>query len=253
MQIDWTLLTYLIVGIFVLSGFSSGWWKEAIIAFFLGALVFLLQNPTLAQAAIDIINSLLALVPDSLVNFFENALGVTLNLQIDASASGTWLMILLLGVLMTTQIGRSGLPNYALTPIGRLLGALLGGVNGFIILNLVREYLDGRSLPGGSETAGAAGAGMTLAGESSFGPAASTLSIQATNLPHFTILDSVVPWIIIGAGFLIFLAALTGSYFIESNKENMKKIARRTPFGYKPAPKPGKPSREDALRTLFGG
>jgi hypothetical protein len=234
MQIDWTVLTYLVVGIFVLTGFSSGWWKEAIIAFFLGILVFLLQNPNLAQSVIDTINSLLALVPASVVNFFENILGTTINVQIDASASSTWLMILFVGILITTQVGRLGLPaSYFLTSFGRLLGAVLGGVNGFVILSLVREYLDGRSLPGGTDAATSAVAGITLAGESSFGPAASSLSIQATNLPRFTILDSAVPWIIVGVGFLIFLAALTGSYTVESNKENMKKISRRTPFGYR--------------------
>lgn len=234
MQINWTVLTYLVVGIFVLSGFSSGWWKEAIIAFFLGSLVFLLQNPTSAQSVIDTINSLLALVPASIVNFFENTLGTTINLQLDASASGTWLMILFVGFLIVTQIGRLGLPaNYFLTSFGRLLGAVLGGINGFVFLSLVREYLDGRSLPGSTTATTSAVAGITLAGESSFGPAASSLSIQATNLPRFTILDSAVPWIIVGIGFLIFLAALAGSYTVESNEENMKKISRRTPFGYR--------------------
>lgn len=253
MEIDWTVLTYLVVGISVLVGFSSGWWKEAIITFFLGLLVFLLQNPEFAQTLVDSINSLLALVPDSIITFFENVLGREINLQIDASAPSTWLLILFGGILIAIQLGRFGLPaNYYLTPIGSIFGALLGGVNGFIILNLVREYLDGRSLPGGSDIATPAVAGITMAGESSFGPAASSLSIQATNLPRFTILDSLVPWIIVGIGLLILLVALTGSITVESNKENMKKITRRTPFGYKAA-KTKPPSREECLKILFGG
>jgi len=249
MQIDWTLLTYLVVGFFVLTGFSAGWWREAVIAFFLGLLVFLLQNPDLAQAMIDGLNSLLA----SVFTFLNGILGTSLSFQIDATASGTWVMILLVGVFILTQIGRSGLPgNYALATIGRLFGAVLGGINGFVILNLVREYLDGRSIPGGPGTVETAVAGITLAGESSFGPAASNLSIQATNLPRFTILDSLVPWIIIGVSFLIFVAALTGSITVESNKENMKKIARRVPFGYKVVkPKPAPASPEELIKKLF--
>lgn len=235
MEIDWTLLSYLVVGIFALSGFSSGWWKEAIIALFLGFLVFLLQNPSLAQALVDSINSLLALVPDSIVAVFEELLGRNITLQIDATQSGTWLLILFLGILFTTQIGRLALPpSYFLSPIGRIMGALLGGFNGFVVLGLAREYLDGRGLPGaGEETATAGIAGMSLAGESSFGPAASSLSIQTTNLPTFTILDSIVPWIIVGIGLLIFIAAVTSSVTVQTNSENMKKVSRRTPFGYR--------------------
>ena len=47
-EINWSAITYYVIGLFALSGFFRGWWKEAITAFFLGILVFLLRTPDVA-------------------------------------------------------------------------------------------------------------------------------------------------------------------------------------------------------------
>ena len=240
MEINWTVLTYLVIGTFVLVGFSSGWWKEALVTFFLGALVFLLQDPDQAERFIGLINSGLAqvwsLLPDSTAVAVADALGVratAYGIQANAASPGTWLVILFGGMVAVTQLGRLLLPGiYSLSAAGRLLGSGLGGVNGLLVINLVREYLDGRSLPGSMATAASTG-GLQIVGGSAYGAATSNLSVQAANLPNSTILDSFAPWVIVGGGVALLLAAVLSSVTIQSNAQKMRKISHRRPFGYK--------------------
>ena len=230
MVIDWTVFTYLVVGIFILVGFSSGWWKEAIVAFFLGILVFFLQNPAQAASVIDGINGVITKVYSFLPGSIKEVLGDPF--QLDPSSPTTWLGILIIGLVIATQIGRLGLPgSYNLRPLGRLLGAAIGGINGLIAINLVREYMDGRGLPGSPATM--ATAEITVAGASSYGPAASEAAVAFTDLPSSTILDSAAPWLIVGIAVFLVVAALISSFAVKSNSENMKKISRQRPFGYR--------------------
>ena len=216
------------------------------VAFFLGVLIFLLQNPGQAETFINYLNQFLSkgwgYLPDSVTQVTTSALALDTGggaIQADASSPATWLIVLLVGVVIFTQIGRLALPgSFTLSPLARLLGAGLGGVNGLLILNLIREYLDGRSLPGAEPLA--ASASITVIGESSFGPAASELSFQAAELPDFTILDSVAPWVIVGIGALVFIGALWNSIGIETNEQNMWRVTRSTPFGYNAPPPPEK-------------
>ena len=231
MVIDWTVLTYVIVGIFVLVGFSSGWWKEAIVAFFLGVLVFLLQNPDVAETVINGINQVLTTVWGYLPSSLKELTGGPIDL--DPSSATTWLLILIVGIVIFTQIGRLGLPGtYHVGIVGRVLGAALGGVNGLIIANLIREYMDGRSLPGSTAAAATASAEITLAGTGPAGPPASEVGVAFTNLPSATILDSAAPWLITGLAVLLVIAAVGNSIKVEKNAENMRKISRHKPFGY---------------------
>ncbi|MEW5956312.1 MAG: hypothetical protein AB1801_01215 [Chloroflexota bacterium] len=245
MEINWTVLTYFVIGLFILNGFFRGWWKEAITTVFLVILVFFLQQPSIAEAFTNIINTILNTIweflPDSLVellrNFFENGLGVQTAtngaIQADPSNGTTWLIVLVLFLVIAGLIGRSSLPygrsGYAVRPIGSILGGLVGGLNGLILINLVREYLDGRNLPGGTGTLPAE---ISMAGQGGGRVASAGLSIQATQLPDFTILDSFLPWIIIIIGLFIFWAALINRVGI-SSKDGFRKVDYRQPFGYK--------------------
>ena len=73
----------------------------------------------------------------------------------------------------------SGVSNggyaYTVRPTGSILGGLLGGLNGFLIINLIREYLDGRNLPGGGLPTEIASAGGGTVGTASSGLAGSAL------------------------------------------------------------------------------
>jgi len=217
-EIDWTVVSYFVIGLFALSGFLKGWWKEAVTAFFLGILVFLLVNPTAAQWVIDGINNVLEIfwgwLPASLKNLLSTNLGID-SFELDASSGQTWLAILIILLGFSITISRVFLSNrirdaesfaaYALTPLGSLLGGLLGGLNGFLIINLVREYLDGRNLPSGTEPLPTE---IAAAGSQSVSVASPGVGFVATDVPTISNLSEVLGWIVVGLGLLMLLLVL---------------------------------------------
>ncbi len=232
MGINWVVLTYFVVGVFALSGFYRGWWKEGLTTSLLVLLVFLLQQPTIAASLIALLNVVFDYIwsfsPDFFRSVFNGIFAITVadgqSFQLDANSPGTWLMIMLFLVLVTTMMGRYNSPGNAIQPMGSALGGLVGGLNGFILINLMREYLDGRGLPGGVSPTG----GISLASNSAVGMASPGVALQATNLPRFTILDGWTPWMIIIIGLLILFSLLRTRYSLQGLKVN-----RKVPYGYK--------------------
>ncbi|MEM7344735.1 MAG: hypothetical protein AAF485_10860 [Chloroflexota bacterium] len=247
MEINWTVLTYFVIGLFLLNGFYRGWWKEAVTTAFLGLLVFFLKQPGIAGIVVGFINTVLETIwailsghlKVFLTDLFETGLGIRTGgsaIQIDPSDPGTWLMMMLLFMMAATLLSRSSLPNhgqtgYAVKPVGGLLGGLIGGLNGFIVINLVREYLDGRNLPINStlpseivvnEGVSASSVGITSPG----------VGIQAVELPDFTILDSFLPWIIILIAVMVFIAAFRSRVALVKNQQGFRKVEFRQPYGY---------------------
>jgi hypothetical protein len=197
---------------------------------------------------VDVINQILAFIwgilPESiqatLSSFLETIFGVETNggpLQVDPGSPDNWLMYLLLFLVVTFFVTRFMLPHgyrggqgvsYEVTPIGAILGALLGGLNGFIILNLVQEYLYARNLPGGSpptEVAFAeAGAGVARA--------SSGLAIRAASVPAFTLFDGVLPWVLIILGGILFFSLFRTRLGLHS-KGGFRKVVYKVPYGYR--------------------
>ena len=258
MQIDWEVVTCLVIGFFAIVGFSRGWWKEGLTTLFLLILFILLRQPSWAQSFIDLINRIIdaiwSLIPDSVIEIFnQDIVGTTAAgtppIQADANSAGTWVVILILFIATSIFLGRIWLSSPP-TIQGSLLGLLIGALNGFFILNLVREYLDGRSLPGG-ETAAAASSQIVLAGNGAFAPPASSVSIQATDLPNFTILDSNIPWFIIVGGLLISFAVLRSRFKVLTNPKGMKKLSfKELPPFYKPPPPPKKTELDNFIKKV---
>ena len=246
MEINWTVLSYFVIGLFALNGFFRGWWKEAITTAFLVFLVFLLAQPQFADDFINIVNIVLetiyAILPAELLNLLQNSLQSTPStastasaasgtIQIDPGDGNTWLMLLIVFVAFAVLVSRFTLPDhgpgngYAVRPVGSILGGLVGGLNGLIIINLVREYVDGRNLP----------AGTSFSAQTAGGPASmasSGVSIQAVQVPSYTILDSYLPRIIIIIGLLIFLAALKNRVGV-SRENGFSKVDYKEPLGYR--------------------
>ena len=236
-EINWTVVTYIIIGVFVFNGFYRGWWKEAITTAFLAVLVFFLQQPGIAEAAIDFINGILdivwAIIPNTLIptidSFFEDVFAVSTNgepLQIDPSKSGNWLLILLLFLGISTIASRASLQGYRVSPMGSMLGGIVGGLNGFIVISLVREYLKATNLPRNP-------LGTEIASSQSGGIASSGVGFQAVNVPNITILDSFLPWIIIIGGILVFLMALNNRVALRSDGKGFRKVDYKRPLGYR--------------------
>jgi hypothetical protein len=238
MEIDWMFLLYLSVGFCAIIGFFRGWWKEAVTLFALTLLVILLQRPDWAQKVIDALNWLITQSWSLLYRVTGLALGSG-PYQFNAAQPGTWIIMLMILVGAAALIAQLVLPGYLtrVEMMGRLIGLVFGGVNGFLIINLLREYLDGRALPGRT----APSTEIAVVGNSAFGPASSTLSVQAVNLPTFTILDSYIPWLIIGFGLLLGVAAIKSRYRIVSKAGAGSKIERIPPYGYSKSSETPKP------------
>ena len=242
MQIDWTALTLAVIALFAISGFFRGWWKEAMMTAFFALLLFMLQMPQLADAFIGSINWVIDLIwgiiPNSLKPMAESILGVGVGEvpALDASNPSTWLIILIFVMLVSIVFSRftlrsdGGKTRYEVSPLGSLLGGLLGGLNGFIFMGLIREYLNGRNLPGGIDSTLPTEIVQTGSGPAAM--ASSEVTIQAVNIPPFTITDSFLPWVLVLIGLGVLLMALTNRTGI-SNQDGFRKIHTKTPFGYR--------------------
>jgi hypothetical protein len=131
-ELNWTTVTYLVIGLFALSGFFKGWWKEAITTFFLGILVLLLRIPAVSEQVMKWVNELLQTVnvnlSDTIRNYLSTYLGIS-SLQVDATQGQTWLVILFIVLVVSMVVGRLFLPGqvsggttYAVTPLGSFCG-----------------------------------------------------------------------------------------------------------------------------------
>ncbi len=246
-QLNWTVITYFVVAIFALNGYFRGWWKEAVTTVFLAILVFLLSLPGVAELFISTINSVLQTIWSALPASLQTLLNDTLHLglgvnttsaglQLNPGDPNTWFLVMMVFLIIAILLGRIGLTRdltkpglyYYPTLAGSILGAAIGMLNGYLISNLVREYLDGRNLPGGTTLASTGQ--ITFAGGGSAATAATSVGIQATDLPSFTILDSFLPWVIIGMGLLILFAVFTSRF----NRDGLNlKRKKEAPYGYK--------------------
>jgi len=240
-EVNWTVLTYMLIGLFAFSGFFKGWWKEAVVTIFLIFLVFLLQVPAAAQALIDLINFIIAALWGLLSetyriifgDFLKTGLGVETDggiPRIDAGESQTWLIILIIFLGLAILIGRITLPNsgrisrpyfgYPPTFGGSILGGILGGVNGWLIVSLVGAYLNGQNLPGGSSAA------ATLISPN-------TVLVQAVDVPTTTIQDSFLPWFFVALGLITLLMAIRSRVTVLKDKEGFRKLDYRPPLGHR--------------------
>ncbi|MBN1218776.1 MAG: hypothetical protein JXM69_07605 [Anaerolineae bacterium] len=240
--IDSTALALLVIGLFALIGFLKGWWKEAITTVFLAILVFFLLVPEAAQLFINAINSVIAFIwqilPSLIIDFLNSGLGTGVSgdvpPQLNAGSSQTWIIILIIFIGLAILIGRVGLPNsgrrtaaynsYLVTCGGALFGGLLGALNGWLIISLVRAYLQGSKLPGGGEPS------MASTAFSAASPG-NDVVIQAVDVPTATILDSFLPWLFAAIGLAVFIAALKSRYGIHE-QNGYRKIAYKSPAGH---------------------
>ncbi|MFQ5577646.1 MAG: hypothetical protein ACE5G8_11755, partial [Anaerolineae bacterium] len=121
-------------------------------------------------------------------------------------------------IIVSYFIGKTGVGDLKLTTGGRLFGGVLGLTNGFIVLSLLREYVLRRFLPGSGVSAAAA--------------VPDNLTLTISNVPRETIMDGFAIWVFIIGGALLLIIALSSRISYTSGK-----ISRRSPLGYVPGKK----------------
>lgn len=210
LQVDFNVVFYMVVGIFALAGFMRGWWKEAITTGILVFLLILLTNPELASTIISRINELLAQIRN--VEFVSAGATDSIS-DIDPAQNQIYIIVMVVLVIVSYFIGNSLEGNFNITTGGRIFGAVLGMTNGFIILSLLKEYVLGRYLPEGSFAASAT--------------APEQLSITVTNVPQTSITDGFAIWLLIFAGALILIYAITNKFSYTKGK-----FSTKPPLGY---------------------
>jgi hypothetical protein len=146
LPIEYSDLVTLFLFIFAIVGLMRGWYKEGVTAFFVAALAILVWQPEMASGVIDTINDLIKLVvmfiksgfslqPSALV-----AQKVDPAVLLDAESYRLYIVVTIVLIAVSYVVGEATF-KYKMTPLGRLLGGLLGGFNGYIILMLLKQYM----------------------------------------------------------------------------------------------------------------
>jgi len=213
--IDWETLMLIIVGLFALGGFLRGWWREGVTTVFLVLLAIFLTSPELAGSIIDFINGVIEIAWNILSGLLVS-LGLvqsaasTPPIVLDPNDSTLFIIILIIIVIVSYFTSRSTLSERKITLGGRIFGGILGAINGFIVVNLVKEFIVGRFFPETGLTAQSA--------------APDQLSVAITGVPPETVFTDTSRLLVVGFGVVI-LALVLANRLTAKGK-------RRDPWGY---------------------
>ncbi|GAB4535474.1 MAG: hypothetical protein Kow0063_19780 [Anaerolineae bacterium] len=224
-EIDYQALTFMIVGAFGLVGFFRGWWKEAFTTGLLTLLLLMLKVPEVATPIVNFIDTIVDAVWGIIQSLSETSELVAAAVEVgpppEVDPQRYWVYVITLIVLVIASyfIGKTGLTQYGLSAGARLLGAIFGFYNGFVTISLVREFVIGRFLPNAPAFAATA-------------TPPSTVSVQVVDIPPESIADSPIAFILIILGLILTIIAIVSGW-----SRDKTKVKRKTPWGYTPPPK----------------
>ncbi len=146
LPIEYSDIITLILAIFAFVGIMRGWYKEGITSLFVAALAILVWKPAVANKIINLINAIIRLV----LTFFKANLSLdpaqlstaasSVQPIIDPASFKLYVVITVALLIASYFVGEASFKG-KVTPLGRVLGGLLGLFNGFVIASLVKQYL----------------------------------------------------------------------------------------------------------------
>ena len=143
-SIDFKELQLLILGVFAFVGILRGWYREGITSLFVAVLGILVWEPSTGQGIIDLINKWIRLLMQLLRSGGDasqiSTQVVDASPIIDFSSYRLWMIFTVMMVVVSYMIGEASFKK-DLTPLGRLLGGILGAANGYVLIALARQYL----------------------------------------------------------------------------------------------------------------
>jgi len=146
LPIEYSDLVMLFLFVFAIVGLMRGWYKEGITSFFVAALAVLVWRPSLAQKIIETVNDLLKLIIMFLKSGFslqpQSLMAQTVDpkLLLDPDSYRLYIVVTVVLIAVSYVIGEATFKD-KMTPLGRLLGGVLGAFNGYVILALGKQYL----------------------------------------------------------------------------------------------------------------
>jgi uncharacterized membrane protein required for colicin V production len=146
LPIDYSDLLILVLAIFAFVGVMRGWYKEAITALAVAALAVLVWQPAIAKQIVDVINKVIGLVVMFVKAGFSLDLGKVTAQKVDQSwlldpySYRLYIVVTVILLIASYMVGDMSFKS-RLTPLGRLLGGVLGLCNGYVILSLLRQYI----------------------------------------------------------------------------------------------------------------
>jgi hypothetical protein len=135
------------LAIFAFVGIMRGWYKEGITSIFVAALAVLVWRPELADRVIGVINKLIKLV----LTFFNASFSlepsdlsaaaktVEPDFLLNPDSYRLYVIVTVALLIVSYFIGEANFKG-KVTPLGRVLGGLLGLFNGFVIATLLKQY-----------------------------------------------------------------------------------------------------------------
>jgi hypothetical protein len=211
--LDWSTLAIIVVVLFAISGYLRGWWREAITTIFVVALAIFLTQPDLARSIIDAINNIITVVWNAISGLLSGA-GVAAAaaeppVVLNPENQSLYVIILIVIVLLSYFTSRITLGGRTISFGGRIFGGILGAVNGYIIVNLFKEFVVGGLVPG--------------TGVSVQSAAPSTLSVSVADVPPQSVFTGIPLLLVILLGLFAFGLVLAN---------RLTRKGRRAPWGY---------------------
>ena len=148
LEINFSELVSLFMFIFAIVGLMRGWYREGITSLFVAALAVLVWQPSMARGIIDKINDLIRLIVMFINSGFSlqpqrlMAQSVNNDLLLDPDSYRMYIVITVVMITVSYLVGEITFKDSKMTPLGRLLGGVLGAFNGYVIIALVRQYLN---------------------------------------------------------------------------------------------------------------
>jgi uncharacterized membrane protein required for colicin V production len=146
LPVEYSDLVSLFLFIFALVGLMRGWYKEGITSLFAAALALLVWRPEVAQILIGRITEVLKI----LIVFIRTGLNpepqalaepsAGFGSVLDPNSYEIYIIITVVLLAVSYVVGEATF-KHRMTALGRILGALLGGFNGYVILSLFRQFI----------------------------------------------------------------------------------------------------------------
>ena len=145
LELPYDQLLLLAMGLFMFIGAMRGWYREFVSTCVLGVLTAILIKPELAAPIINYLSKLVRLV----VAFVQGRGTVDLRqlmatyegIQIPFDGQNPYMLLVfvLVGFVVLSYGTRSGAKD--LSALSRILGGLMGLLNGYLVISLFKEYV----------------------------------------------------------------------------------------------------------------